>query len=184
MPVSNKRDYHNLRKTGVFGNELRHWSNIAALMSDDTFNGTVTVRSYKPDYQGLAYLLTKQEAEHLVHRRDASELYFNESAPDDNLTIQGEYFHGVGGHGSFVDRGLQISSIRMPMRRALAQYSTHYTGVSSELILRAYMNENSYSDFLILTEQYPDHAIEFSCYNVCLGNREHRNTLIWECRAY
>lgn len=183
--ITSKYDYHNQRKTGCFGNELRHWPNIAALIADDTFNGTVTVRSYRPDYRGLQYRLTKYEAQEMVrHERYPDDLYFNESAPDENLTIQGEFFHGVGSKGGFVDRALQISFIRKPMRRALAECSQHYTGVASEAILRSYMNDNSWNDFQIIRDEFEDHAIEFSCYNICLGNIPHRNTVIWEVRAY
>jgi len=59
-----------------------------------------------------------------------------------------------------------------------------WRGTVAQLVLRRHLNENSYADVTELLERYPDHVIELSTLNRCLGTVEHRNHVVWEIRQY
>jgi hypothetical protein len=42
----------------------------------------------------------------------------------------------------------------------------------------------SYEEFLMLGELYPGAVIEFTSYEIVLGNLKGRNTVVWEVRNY
>lgn len=139
----------------------------------------------------------------------SQDLYFNESAPDDRLLLQGEY------HNDHT-RYLMYSRAQLAMKDALAlpldhdymgmilcgfrvegpteywqaaaeserQHRHESEGLKTEMLLRANMNANSWEDFNILRDEYPGHIIEFGCYDCELGSVTGRNTLMWEVRHY
>lgn len=42
----------------------------------------------------------------------------------------------------------------------------------------------SYDDLQVLFEEYPDHVVEFTCYDCFYGILKGRNSVIWEVRNY
>jgi hypothetical protein len=109
---------------------------------------------------------------------------FNESAPDDDLLIQGEVFRqnilDIAEHPPY----LTYSSAKLPMRKALQQDSHHAYGIKALTILKHYLDPNSYADLEELWERFPSSVVEFSTYSRQLGIYPHRNTIIWEVRDY
>ncbi len=55
---------------------------------------------------------------------------------------------------------------------------------ASRMVLRRHLNENSLDDLWELIEAYPDHVIELSSLDRCIGTVPHRNGILWEVRLY
>jgi hypothetical protein len=110
---------------------------------------------------------------------DKGRIYFSEMAPDEHIRMQGELVSDP-----TCGYALHYSTVRKPMRQALAIESKNHRGPGALLILQAAMGLGDWEDFQILRDRWPDSAIEFSCYSVFLGNVPRRNTLIWEVRNY
>lgn len=185
MRVRNKRENYALLKAGRFGSRLRHWANEAELAADP-YGGKVGIRSWRVGFRTIFGL---PQAE-VAARLDALEaegqprewFYLSEMAPDEHIVLQGEFFDGSS-CGAFANRHLTYSTVQAPMKPALAAETRYAEGAASEAILRSAMFPASWDDFVAIRESYPDAAIEFSCYSICLGDRPHRNTLFWEVRT-
>ncbi len=175
-----------LFQLGEFGNTLRQWNTPdEAWLSG--YRGKVAVRYKSPlggggpcKYNIPIHCANYVIAEFCYERKwDSKYFYVNEMGPDDKITMQGEYIQwNAWGHY------LLYSSIKKPMRDALKEKSQHHCGPGALLILRDKMTQHSYEDFELLSNQYPDHTIEFSCYSVNLGSLPRRNTIFWEVRKY
>jgi hypothetical protein len=206
--IRSKEQFLELWNSGQLGNKLRSWKNLDALKSSG-YTGPVGIRSRDFGWKTMYYVPQERlEAVLLKESRlrgaRIENLYFGESAPDDHLVLQGEYWVG--------EHYLMYSRAKLAMKDALAlplgkdkcpshvvatypdmkwppydeliAYRHEAQGVRAELLLRAAMNANSWDDFQILRDQYPGHVIEFGCYDCELGSVPGRNTLIWELRGY
>jgi hypothetical protein len=188
MILNNKQDFERAYFNNELGNRLKSWQTLKELLNSD-YRGLVSIRSRQ--VSGTSYYNVPIDSIANKLGKSLNEYYFNESAPDDHLIIQGEYFHGTSSSGTFHNRSLMYSEapvkmkefIKLPEGRGLM--CRHFSeGITTNIILQHYMNANSYDDFQILQEQYPDHVIEFGIYNHELGIVPHRNTIIWEVRQY
>jgi hypothetical protein len=184
--ISTKSEFMRLWDAGLLGNKLQTWNSI----EDADYNGLFSIRSRRPDSRNTMYKVARSEVPDAIDRlvrlgERSSDLYFGEMAPDDRLTIQGEYLDGMlGGSASGIPRNkyLMWSTEQTQMKRV--KVWSHNEGCASLAILRSYLNDNSWDDFQALLEGYPDHAIEFSAYECFVGNLPGRNTIIWEVRGY
>lgn len=70
------------------------------------------------------------------------------------------------------------NSMPMPSRRQ------HWTGTAARLVLAKHLNANSRDDLGALLSRCPDHIVELSALDRCLGTVPHRNAVVWEVRAY
>ena len=172
-PVLNKHDYYLRWLQGEFGNKLRAWGSAQALLNSD-YEGKVTVRSVFANSAKTAYSVTQQTVK--TSYMD-TEFKFNESAPDEELLIQGEVVELASGLHLF------YSHEQTSMRKAL-QNGLVAGGLKARTILRHYCCPSSYSDLEALFELYPEHVIEFGVYASSLGDIPNRNTIIWEVRKY
>ena len=57
-------------------------------------------------------------------------------------------------------------------------------GPRAQLILKRVLSAGSYEDFLVLGEMYPNATIEFTAYEIFVGDIPGRNAVIWEVRNY
>lgn len=60
----------------------------------------------------------------------------------------------------------------------------HWTGTAARMVLSRHLNENSRDDLWALVGAYPDHVVELSALDRCLGTVPHRNGIVWEVRNY
>ena len=109
---------------------------------------------------------------------DREQIAFNQSMPDDYLTIQGELMKD--------ERGLYLlyTKVQKPMNLALREKEEHAFGLAALDIRKESLWPSSFSDVMALLEIYPDSVIEFSAYDVEVGNIKGRNAVIWEVRNY
>jgi hypothetical protein len=113
-----------------------------------------------------------------------------EMAPPELTVVQGEYWNGFyrdDGGGLVYDTFVH-SRRHVTMREAMAVTPCARPSVShglrSRLILREAMTPASREDWQDLCERYPDHLVEVSVYDFCLGDLPNRNALVWEVRRY
>lgn len=93
--------------------------------------------------------------------------------PDQELIVQGE----------ILDDYLFSSTALMPMRQALREYPEHREGLVTKIYLQTLLPPDDYEDIVTLQQLYPGHVIEFSTYNVPVGQLK-RRTVTWEVRNY
>ena len=180
-PVLNKIDGMRRWHEGEFGNKLRTWVSCNAWFWDP-YSGDVGLRYSDPRGGGAVF-----EAHILPHDvgavllrwarsgRDLAFVTFCEEAPDHRLIMNGEY-HDL--------HGFHFSRVKKPMRAALKEGGRFASVPRARLMLRQAMTPSSWADFEALTETYPEHVIELSVYDLCLGVLRGRNTIIWEVRRY
>lgn len=170
--ISCKKKFFELYLAGRLGNKLRVFASPSELR-ESKYNGTVTARSTSEHDKTCLYRLSWQEAIHLP-----GHFCFNESAPDDQLLIQGEVMRTPGG------LYLRYSTERsIPIRIAMRSAKTAQ-GLKADCILKHFLNTASYEDIKELLDTYSDAVVEFSTYVKDLGDLPNRNTIIWEVRNY
>jgi hypothetical protein len=186
-PVTSKRRNYELWTSGAYGNRLRSWRSVEEWRRSG-FRGLVALRQLGPSGEGrCTYRLGPEAAEvvyHLCLARGArsEEVVVCEQSPDDRLLVVGEYHHDLLPDGTF--RHFFYSRARKPMRVALREGGRVATGLVATAILRHFMTDRSWGDFGELALAYPEHVIEVSVYDHCLGDLPGRNTLVWEVRRY
>ena len=181
--VSNKADFYRLYSRGAFGNRALSWDSYNELVKS-SWRGKVCIRSkvgmkrgkvrYNIPFKGVRDMIgwfgRKGVAE--------SELSFNQSMPDEVLILQGEVMHGLRGFD------LTYTTIKRPMNLALSEEEFYAKGLMAKLILQNALWSTSYNDLTELLELYQDSIVEFSTYDIAVGDLPHRNTVIWEVRNY
>lgn len=177
--IRTKTEFVQLWRAGALGNRLRSW---ARLEDAADYDGLFSIRDGRPSSNLCRYNVPRDGIDQALEEMRAQGgrgLYFGEMAPDHRLTIQGEYLDGEQ-HGQVFNRSLTYSTEQTQMKRV--KEWTHVDGAAALAILRSYLDGNSYDDLLTLQSMYPDHVIEFSAYECCLGDIPGRNTIIWEIR--
>ncbi len=184
--------------TGFFGQRLRQWSTSNWYRFIDNLPKLVVVRQAKkggggfcryevPYYDAYEVCLTAA-----YRTGDPIETFYIgeqlEGQPH-NITFQGEYilqsngpellrfntakcFHREAMLGKYDDAGIQIIAP-----------GSDVTGPTCQPILRQYLDRHSYQNLITLAESFPDHTIEFSCFELPNPTLQH-NTIIWEVRYY
>ena len=181
MHIKNKEEFYDKYQKGLLGNKLRTFNNYSDIYSSG-YKGLISIRyslPNRPEFNKFyvpAYEIRDVLYNQLIPAGGKIEFFrFNESAPDTDLIIQGEYLSSI--------RYLNYSYEKANMRKAMDN-SLHAEGVKAKLILRHFANDNSYSMLEDLGEAYPDSVIEFGIYEKCLGEIPGHNIIIWEVRGY
>lgn len=187
--IQNKRDMYELYNRGHFGNRLRTWNSLEEFFASD-YEGQVSLRYRGPLPGGLGlYGVERREVACLVERAevvtrekglsfDRSLVMLNEAAPDDRLMIQGEV-QRTPELGVYLRHSFVKTRMRIAMEEPL-----HATGLRALILLRTYLDPNSYEDVQELLDIYDGHVVEFSTYEMTIGDCPRRNTIVWECRGY
>jgi hypothetical protein len=168
---------------GILGNKLHTWNSLREIKQSG-WKGLICIRSRK----GIArnkteYNRTYLEAEQIVKKwvsegMQEKDITFNQSMPDEDLTMQGEVMRIPGGlylYGSFSKK---------PMNLALAEKSFSSGGVRASCLINQNLSYQSQEDLERLLDAFPNCAVEFSTYSRFIGNLPGRNTVFWEVRNY
>lgn len=173
-PVLSKADFLRRFKKGEFGNAPPTWETVEEYLESD-YKGLVHLRNKKK--AGRTYYNVNKET--VKKFPSKNEFYISGMAPHEHGTIQGEVMRS--------EFGLVLTyfSAKYPMREAFKKCSIKITkGVLSNQILEHHMCVNSYEWVCELLENYPEHVVEFSCFECAWGSTPNRNTVIWEVRKY
>lgn len=171
-----------LYEAGAFGNKFRTWRNLIEYYASD-YMGTVSLRYKGSAGGGLAhYNVSREDVPSFVRAAeskgfDLGLIAVNESAPDSRLLIQGEVFRTELGLSLFWSK--QKTKMRTALQKGIQTY-----GFQALFLLKQNLTTASYEDLQDLLDCYDGAVIEFSAYDMCIGNLKHRNTVIWEVRNY
>jgi len=105
----------------------------------------------------------------------------DDGVPNHRSTMQGELNRGIEGLYGFIAVGYGLPPMRVSMAQGLHQ---HYYRVQVRALMQRFMDPASQDDVDALLELYPQATIEFTCFDVCVGNIPGRNTMFWEVRNY
>ena len=182
MKITNKKDFYELHKQGAFGNRALVWDTKEELTKSN-YIGQISIRGIDIARSITRYQIPQEdldkEIETLIKKGIPKEkLKFNQSMPDEAITIQGEITNSI----NHID--LTYTTIKEPMNIALKKQEFHTNGLKAIIILKHNLSPSSYADLQILLNKYPESVIEFSSYSRPVGNIKGRNTVIWEVRNY
>lgn len=191
--IADKKTFRQLWLEGKLGNRPRVWTSLADLMRSQ-YRGSLSLRIHTPSSPHTRYGVHMDELCNVLLELegkgvDVNQIWFNESAPDDRLILQGEYFHGQAVSGAFLNRYFMYSWKQEKMKPAMLRSrdagELHDSdGIMTDLILQSVMMPNSWDEFLGLRDRYPDHTIELGVYDCEVGTNPGCNHLIWEVRMY
>ena len=200
-PVLSKRQNYRLWQSGAFGNKLRAWrypdewfaSSALRRSRGNYLECLVALRVLKGAGGACIYDLRPWEVERcrelcLFNYRD-EDIMVNEMAPGDRICLQGEYWNGLApdAMGTMRNGYFFGSRTKSSMRLALGGREPgqlHAYGLVADLMIREAMTPSSYEDWCALLDQYPNHVLEVSIFDRCLGDIPGRNALVWEVRRY
>lgn len=175
-PVNTKTDFIDRFQKGEFGNRSPVWSTLNEFRISENYrklDNVFSLRSRHPSSETF-YNLTREQIEYYY----TEEYYISEMVPSSYMTIQGEVIYSQRGMRGY------LSKVKKPMKPSLLEGGYEIFGISLITILKYHMDVNSYEWFQYLLKAYPDHVIEFSCFNRYFGDIPRRNTIFWEVRNY
>jgi hypothetical protein len=182
--IISKSEYYALHKEGYFGNRPLTWRDYNDF-SQSNYSGNVSIRSKKGiDRVNVRYNVPYNKVLENINEMHLklNEVSINESMPDNKLAIQGEITQLDGRNGYFGIE-LRYSTLKKQMNIALKEEEIYLNGLNAKLKIKSAMDAPSYDNLVRLFEEFPDSAIEFSSYDIGVGNLGH-NTVFWEVRSY
>lgn len=188
ITISDKATYYRLYEKGFFGNRARTWNTYQEIIESE-WQGMVCMRSRK----GIIRKKVRYNIPLINLRREIEawkkegipeeQIAFNQSMPDESLTIQGEVMENP--YSSPYGLYLLYSTVKKPMNLALAEKSETAMGLKAKVLLKHFMCPSSYADLeAIFDVVAKEHVIEFSSYSRNVGDIPNRNTVFWEVRKY
>lgn len=157
-------------------NTLNFWETKEALQASG-FDGLLGLRWRDGVGKAYHHHLTVSEILKVTEGLYGDYIYA-EASNDDHITIQGEASYTLDGWH------LEYSRCKTHMRQALGVERFIVSGVLALMVLRAYLYGSSFDNLQDLTVLYPDHVIEFTAYDMCVGRLRGQNIIIWEVRKY
>lgn len=181
--IAAKKRYYSLSESNFFGNRALTWGSVDEII-DSGWKGKICIRSKKGiERARTPFALTLEETilkiqEFKKEGIPSEELIFNESMPDEYLTIQGEVMRSPENYS------LVYSTIKAPMNIAFKKERLFAKGLRALNLLKGNLCPSSYESMQIIFDMFPNSVIEFSAYDIEVGNLPNRNTVIWEVRNY
>ncbi len=181
MKITSKQQFFDLWRAGVLGNRTQLWDSPL----DAFASGVATIGFRQIGTAGGGAWCRVPRSEVLKTALDWQEagrkFIMDDGVPNERSTIQGEVCRTFRGMESFLAIGHGLP----PMRQTIAAgLHRHYGYLQTRVLLGHYMDPSSRDDLEALLELYPDATVEFTCFDVNVGNIPGRNTMIWETRDY
>ncbi len=181
--ITSKAEYYSLYEQGYFGNMPLVWNSLEECV-DSGWKGGICIRVKTGVIRNRTkFDLNLEEAQNYIKQLkdegiSEKNLSFNQSMPNEELLIQGEIQRSVDNYW------LTYTLKKQPMNKAFAEQTLHEKGIRAELLVKEHLFPSSYEDLQTLFDIFPDSTIEFSAYNIQVGNIPNRNTIFWEVRNY
>lgn len=182
--IGSKFGYYLLYGSGFLGNKPLTWNSIEEIKQSG-WKDKICIRGRKGILREKSrFNLTIEDAINYIEqlgKEGISEeaLTFNQSMPDEHLLIQGEIMRKVPEIYS-----LTYTTIKKPMNRAFEDETLHAKGLTALNLVKRNLYPSSYEDLQELFDFFPDSVIEFSAYDIGVGNLPNRNAIMWEVRNY
>lgn len=180
MKIKSKVEFFRLWQAGCLGNKLRTWDDPAAAVASG-----VPLVGFRElgKAGGGAFQMAERDQIRLVAAEwelKGRRYVVCEAAPDHRATLQGEVCRTFNGM-----EGAMGLSGGLRMRDAIAAgLLKPRSYLETIVLLNRYMDPSSRDDLDALLDLYPDAAVEFTCYEVNVGDLPGRNTIFWETRDY
>jgi hypothetical protein len=181
MKILSKIEFYRLWQLGVLGNRTNLWNN--ALDAYHSGCPKVGFREIGKAGGGAWESVDRDQALATETRWIlAGRRYVcDDSAPSSHSILQGEVCRTIRGLESYLAVGRGIP----PMRISMAQGMHKHRGyLETKILLDTFMDPSSRDDLDALLELYPDATVEFTTFDIGVGNLPGRNTLMWETRDY
>lgn len=186
-PITSKSDYYTRLARGAFGNVFRTWPTQEAWQADG-FDGLMGLR-YNSPLPRCPFVTAIPADQILVHYHqwiadgwEAGRIIFCEAAPHLHNLLQGEV-RRCAPAGLYIDYSTQNGlDMRAAMRDKVGWQ--HAEGLTAKQILQWGLNEQSYIDIMELLDIWDGHVVEFSAFNILVGELAGRNHVVWEVRSY
>lgn len=181
--VKSKRENYILYELGIFGNQVLTWNSYKEILASG-WGGDVCMRSRTGTLRkNVRYNIPLKSLEAEIQdwiRQGLPEnsITFNQSMPDEKLTLQGELRISPQG------LDLNYTLVKKPMNIALKEKTERVVGIQALHLIRKELTPSSFGDLQALVEMFPDSVFEFSSYGINIGNIPNRNTIVWEVRNY
>jgi len=188
--VSNKNDFYMKYISGFLGNRALAWSSYDELLKSG-YKGDVCIRGKKNMTRSdVPYNVPFERVLDVIDKLSkqgfsVGDLTFNQAMNDkQHLVLQGEVLRGAGGlhlHGTYVQEKMNL---------ALRESCFDVSGLIALQILRQSLWESSMNDLEVLLDYYSgvdgrfSSVVEFSAYDVAVGDVPGRNMVVWEVRDY
>lgn len=193
LTILYKVECYALYEGGYLGNKPKTWGSRREIV-ESGWRGLICVRSKRgTDRTNVEYNRRIEEIPSILEEMGLREedAGFNQAMPDEHLVIQGEVCRLDGRENldgerdiwTFGGLGLRYTTVKDPMNRALAKEDLWVQGINARLLLSRTMDTPSQDNLTRLLQEFPDSAIEFSTYDIGVGNLGH-NTIFWEVRNY
>jgi hypothetical protein len=181
MRIKCKEQMYSLLKKGAFGNSLRVWNSAQELI-DSGYDGLIGIRCTDIHNAPFATDLSIEEGLQKAkeYEKDYHSVLIYEASPKKHITLQGEY-------GNYREcYSLRYSFQKTHMRKALKTSPLYAYGKEAEFIVRRYLTEASYADLEVIFDTYKETplVVEFTAYDIMVGNLMGRNCVQWEVRSY
>lgn len=181
MLIPDKRTMYDLYNRGCLGNGLRNWDTLEECVANVT-DTLVGVRCRRIGGPCIA-MKTPAELTAIMPGVYAQgwrpqDFIYGESPDHHHQTMQGEVMRS--------ERHLDLTytTVKAPMRVALATETRYASGLTAQTLLQHYMDPCSYDDVMALLDECDGSVVEFTCFDVDLGRYLHRSVVIWEARQY
>ena len=185
--IGSKFGYYLLYENGFLGNKPLTWNSLEEI-EQSGWKERICVRGRKGiPREKSRFNLTLDEMTKYVEQLEREgipkiNLTFNQAMPDEHLIIQGEVMRDINSNPRYMH--LTYSTVKEPMNRALEKETLCSDGINALFLLKGNLYPPSYDDLQELLELFPDSIIEFSAYDISVGNISNRNAIIWEVRNY
>lgn len=188
--ICSKLENYRLCHAGAYGNRLRQWDSIEAWKASG-YGEPVCMRTALHAGGGpKRFFVRPEEVESLAalwkieHKVPRDRIRLSEMA-DGVRVLQGQYFNGVVEIDGEVRNGVfKLTFASGPIPIALQAHQKTVYGLTATLLIQHFMTPSSFSDFQELLDRYPDHVLEFSVWESCIGDTPGRNAVVWEIRKY
>lgn len=179
MQVKDKQTMYRMLSSGAFGNTLPMFFSVESWQASPVAKQYESwgLRAMRPGDKQLKLYVPSADVPQLAR----------EFTYGVNISPMVDMYKVFRGEVIELDSGLYLwgtFSMQGQWREALGQLSKGYTLTNAKRIMRIVLNENSYDDIMALLDLYPQHTVEFTALDRCLGLCQGRNAVIWEVRDY
>lgn len=184
-PIVDKKQMYELLASGLLGNTTQQWF--------DFWEWNESPESQKYTWWGVRSLTPGGPCRLNCHREDVGQTVsdFASAGHQSNISVMLDRICLVTLWADIWDSpsGVVVYGIEDPpeggsWRALMPSQGRHWFGIEARMLLKRHLNPNSLADVEELFEQWPNHVLELSAIDRCMGIREHRNSISWELRAY
>ncbi|MCK4650196.1 hypothetical protein KAT36_03100 [Candidatus Pacearchaeota archaeon] len=187
--IKTKEIFYTLYNKGLLGNRPKIWKNIEKIHKSN-WEKKYTIRIAVPGHKGI-YNIPKEQLQEKINELKLQgikeeHISFNQSMPDYKIKIQGEIMEITEEESKGFPPGIYLTynTIKKAMKEGFEEETLHAKDNEVIELLKKHLSPNSQLEIQNLINNFPNHAIEFSAYEMHIGDLPQRNTIIWEVRAY